>query len=124
MSLRDFLNELEKDGRIIHIKDEVDPKLKAARILKENDGCIVMFDKVRNSGYKVVAGVCSSRENFARAMGIKKEDLLFKIAEVIKKPTKPEVVSKGACQEVVENNVDLSKIPILTHASNQICKDG
>jgi len=120
VSLRNFLDGLEKEGRIIHVKEETDPKLSAAKILKENDGCVVMFDKVKGSEYKAVAGVCSSRENFAKAMGIKKEDLLFKIAEVIKKPSKPKVVEKGACQEVVEKDVDLSKIPVFTHASKDL----
>ncbi|MCX6695138.1 MAG: UbiD family decarboxylase [Candidatus Altiarchaeota archaeon] len=120
MSLRDFLSELEKEGKIVHVKNEVNPKLEAARILKENDGKVVMFDKVAGSDYKVVAGVCGSRDSFAKAMGIKKEDLLFKIAEVIKKPTKPQVVEKAACHEVVEKEVDLSKIPVLTHASKDL----
>jgi 2,5-furandicarboxylate decarboxylase 1 len=120
MSMRDFIASLDKEKKLIKVKEETDPRLEAAKYLKENDGKTVLFEKVKGSDYKVVAGVCGSRDNFAKAMGIDKKDLLFKIAEVIKKPTKPEVVEKGACQEVVEKDVDLSKIPILTHASKDL----
>jgi len=120
MSLREFLDELEREGKVTHVTQEVNPRLEAARMLRENDGSVVMFDRVKGSDYKVVAGVCSSRENFAKAMGIKKEELLFKIAEVIKNPTKPAVAQTAPCQEVVEKEVDLSKIPVLTHASKDL----
>jgi 2,5-furandicarboxylate decarboxylase 1 len=120
VSLRDFIASLEKEGGLVRVKGETDPRLEAAKVLKEKDGQTVMFEKVKGSDYRIVAGVCGSRANFAKAMGIRKEDLLFKIAEVIKKPSKPEVVSKGACQEVVEKDVDLSRIPVLTHASRDL----
>jgi len=120
VSMRDFIDALDREGRLVRIKNEVDPRLEVAKILKEKDGQTVLFEKVKGSDYKVVAGLCGSRDNFARALGIKKENLISKIAEVIKKPTKPEIVSKGACQEVVEKEVDLSKIPILTHASKDM----
>ncbi len=120
MSMRDFISELEKAGDLVRIKKEVDPRLEAARILAVNDGKAVLFEKVKGSKYRVAAGLCGSRENFARSMGIKKEEIIFKIAEAIEKPSKPEVASKGACQEVVEKEVDLSRIPILTHASKDL----
>lgn len=120
MGLRDFLDELEKDGELTHIEEEVDPRLEAAGVIKKHPTDTVLFENVEGSDYKVVVGVCARRENFARAMGIKKEELLLKIAEVIDKPTEPEVAKKGACQEVVEKDPDLSTIPILTHASKDL----
>ncbi len=120
MSLRDFIQQLDKEKNLLRIPKEVDPKLEAARIIKKHDGCAILFEKVKNSEYKIVAGLCSSRENFAKSMGIKKEQLIFKIADAIEKPSKPKIVKTGPCQEVVEKNVDLSKIPILTHASNDL----
>lgn len=117
MIFRDFVDGLDREGLLVKIDREVDPNLEAARVIKEHDGQAILFEKVKGSDYKVVAGVCSSRENFARAMGIRKDDLLFKIAEAIKNPSDPTVVERGVCHEVVEEEVDLSKIPILTHAS-------
>ena len=120
MSMRDFMENLDKAGEVIPITDEVDPNLAAAKIMAEYDGRVVLFENVKGSDYKMVSGVCSSRDLFAKAMGISKEELLFKIAEVIDNPTEPEVVSKGACQEVVEKTVDLAKIPIPTYTSQDM----
>jgi len=117
MGLRQFIDELEKEGKLIHISKEVNPNLEIAGILKENDGKTILFEKVRGSKYKVVAGICSSRENYAKDIGCNKDELLFKISNAIEKPTEPEVVTKGPCQEVVEKDVDLSQLPILTHTS-------
>ncbi len=110
MSLREFLNEIEA----VKIRDKVDPYLEIARILNENDGKVVIFENVENSEFKVVGGICSSRDNFAKALGVKKGGLLKTIGDAIKKPEKPEIVKKGVCQEVIAENVDLSKLPILT----------
>lgn len=119
-SLRDFLKILEKDGEIKTIKKEVNPYLEAARILKENDGRTVLFEKVRGTPYKVVGGVCGLRQNFAKAFGIDAgASLLEYIAGAIDDPKEPAKASKGACQEVVEKEVDLGKIPILTHTSRE-----
>ncbi|MBD3388072.1 MAG: UbiD family decarboxylase [Candidatus Altiarchaeales archaeon] len=120
MSLRDFIGELEREEKVIHVTDEVDPKLEAAKIIKQHPKDTILFEKVKGSEYRVVAGVCASRDNFARAMGIERDELLFKISEVIDKPTEPKRVEKGVCQEVVEKEADLSRIPILTHASNDL----
>ncbi len=120
MSLREFIRELEGEKKVLHITEEVDPYLEAAGIIKKHPSETIMFDKVRGSDYKVIAGVCATRDNFAKAMDIDKKDLLFKISEVIDNPTEPEVVVSGACQEVVEKDVDLSKIPVLTHSSGDL----
>jgi UbiD family decarboxylase len=120
MSLRKFIEVLDKEGKLVKIEKEVDPHLEMARILKEKDGQTVLFEKVKNSKYKVVAGVCSSRDNFAEAIGCGKDDLIPKIADAIAKPSKPKVVEKAACQEEVLKDVDLSRIPILTHATTDL----
>ncbi len=120
VSLRGFLEELEKSKKLLKFKKPVDPNLEIARILKENDGKVVLFENVKNSKYRVVGGVCSSRENFALALGVKKDELLLKISDAINNPKEPEIVEKGACQEVVEEDIDLSEIPILTHSSGDM----
>jgi len=120
MSLRDFVENLDKEGKLVKIEKEVNPYLEMARILKEKDGQTVLFEKVKNSKYKVVAGVCSSRDNFAKAIGCGKDDLIPRIADAIANPSKPKIVQKAVCQEEVIKDVDLSKIPILTHATTDL----
>ncbi len=120
MGLRDFIGVLEGQGKLEHVTEQVNPHLEAARLIKERPESTLLFEKIKGSEYRVVAGVCATRDNFAKAMGIRRDELLFKISEVIKNPTKPEIVKKGPCQEVVEKTVDLGKIPILTHASKDL----
>jgi 2,5-furandicarboxylate decarboxylase 1 len=116
MSLREFLNGIEA----VRIEREADPYLEIARILDENNGRVVIFEKVKNSEFGVVGGVCSFRGNFARAMGVGERELLKTISDAINEPTEPDMVKKGACQEIVEKDVGLSKLPILTHTSGDM----
>lgn len=119
-SMRDFLGLLKKDGELETVKKPVDTYLEAACILNANDGKTMLFEKVKGSDYKLVGGVCGSRGNFAKAFGIEEgANLLEYIAGAIDDPKEPAHASKGACQEVVENDADLEKLPILTHASRE-----
>jgi UbiD family decarboxylase len=51
----------------------------------------------------------------ADSLGISKERILFTLAGAIKDRKEPIVVDKGECQEVVERDVDLTKLPILKY---------
>lgn len=116
MSLREFLNEIKP----LIINEEVDPYLEVANILHEHEDCVVLFKRVKGSKYSIAGNVCSSRENFARAMRVERNNLLKKISEAMEKIGEVDVVGKGACQEVVEEGVDLSKIPIPTYTSKDM----
>ena len=120
MSLRDFLDLMESEGKLKRIKDEKTPYLEIAGIIKKHPTETILFEKVKDSGYRVVVGVCAKRENFAKAMGIDKGDLLFKISEVIDNPKEPKIVKEAPCQQIVEDEVDLEKIPILTHSTTDL----
>lgn len=121
MSLRDFLTELDNEGKLIKIKKESSPYLEIPKILSENDGKTVLFEKVSGYEYKVVGGVCGSRNNFNKAFKVNgKEELLKYVASAIDNPTKPKEIKNPPCQEVIEKEVDLNKIPILTHSSKEM----
>jgi len=116
MGLREFLAEV----KVEKIFNEVDPKLEIAGILNENSDKVFLFEKIKNSPYKVVGGVCSSRENFARALGVEREELIHRISDAISNPTKPKIANNAPCQEVVEEEVNLSNLPILTHTDKDM----
>ena len=120
MSLRDFLLKLDKEGKLVKINDGVSSDYEIAQILNRFDGQVVLFENVKNTDYQVVGGLCSSRETIADALNIKENEIVRKLAEVSKNLTEPEIVAQGECQEVVETEVDLTKIPILRHLK----KDG
>jgi UbiD family decarboxylase len=117
MSFRSFIEQLEKEGKLIVVNKEVDPKHEISAILKKAEGKAVKFSNVKGHEMGIVGGVGSSRELIAKALGLEQKDLLFKMAEAIQNPKKPAVIENPPCQEVVikGEDVDLTKIPMLTH---------
>ncbi|HDH09446.1 MAG TPA: hypothetical protein ENF84_00740, partial [Chloroflexi bacterium] len=115
MSLRAFLEKAHQHGYLVIIDREVDPHLEMARIINALGGRPVLFTNVRGSDYRVVAGVCSARKYFALALDIEEAQLLPTLIEALTNPVEPEVVASAPRQEVVEREVDLDKLPNLTH---------
>ncbi len=115
MSFRDFLERLNKENKLIRINKEVSPEYDAASIMSELDGNAVYFEKIAGSRMPVAGGFSSSRELIAKSLGIKREQLLFTLANAIKNRKQPEIVEKGECQEIIEKDVDLTRLPIFKY---------
>lgn len=113
--MREFLADLERTNEVAHVRREVSPVYEIAAVMKKLDGKPVVFEKPKGSQYRVAAGVCGDRATLARALGIGQDELLGRVIESIEDPKPFRVVDEGPCQEVVEGEVDLRKIPILTH---------
>ncbi|MBE0512155.1 UbiD family decarboxylase [Candidatus Bathyarchaeota archaeon] len=120
MGFRSFLEQLDRDGGLLRIRKEVSTEYEMAGIIDALGEKPVFFEKVRESSIPVVAGLVSSKELIARALNIKKEQLLHKLSTAIENPLPPDVVEKGECQEIVEKDVDLTKLPIMRYTE----KDG
>jgi UbiD family decarboxylase len=114
MNLRDFLNQLDKENKLIKIKKEVSTEFEIANILATLDGKAVKFENVRNSAFPVIGNVASSRDLIASALGIKKEQLLERLNWSFDNLKEPEIVDEGPCQEI-EESVDLTKLPLLRY---------
>jgi 2,5-furandicarboxylate decarboxylase 1 len=120
LDFRSFLEQLDKDGELVRIRKEVSTEYEMAGIIDALSEKPVFFEKVKESNIPVLSGVVSSRELIARALNIKKEQLLHKLSNAIENPVRPDVVEKGECQEIVEKDVDLTKLPIMRYTE----KDG
>ncbi len=120
MGFRSFLEQLDKNGELIRIEKEVSTEYEMAGIIDALGEKPVFFEKVKESSIPVVGGLVSSKELVARALNIKKEQLLHELSNAIEKPVRPDVVEKGECQEIVEKDVDLTKLPIMRYTE----KDG
>jgi UbiD family decarboxylase len=119
--MRNFLAELDKTGDLAHVRREVSTRYELAAVASKLDGRPLVFEKVRESkDYQVATGVCGTRATLARALNIGQDKLLPRILESIENPRPFRVVDRAPCQEVVDDEVDLYKIPILTHCE----KDG
>ncbi len=140
-NLKHFIDTLDKAGELIRIKTYVDPKLEIAEITDRvskspNGGKALLFE---NTGYDfpVLINSMGSYKRMCMALGVQelddvaneiealvkllskpKEGLLDKLAMLPKlgqfASWMPKVVSgKGACQEVVMADPDLTKIPVM-----------
>jgi 2,5-furandicarboxylate decarboxylase 1 len=115
MSLRQFLQKMEKRKEILHLKDEVSTRFEIPFVMKslENQGSVLMFEHVRDYETKVVANVCGTRKRICTALNVDSDGLYRRLTEAWRSPRKPKIVGDGVVKEIVEN--DLSKIPVLTH---------
>ena len=120
MGLRNFIEALEKTGELTKIAKTVSTEYEMAGIISALGEKPVYFENVKESAYPVVAGLVSSKDLIAQSLDIDKDQLLPKLLAAIEHPAPPKVVEKGACQEVVETNVDLNKLPIMRYTD----KDG
>jgi 2,5-furandicarboxylate decarboxylase 1 len=120
MGLRSFIEELRKNGELTTITKPVSTEYEIAGIINALGEKPVYFEKVKESSYPVVAGLVSSKQLISRALGTNKDNLLPKLLEAIEHPVPPAMVQKAACQEVIESNVDLTKLPIMRYTE----KDG
>lgn len=140
-SLRAFIDKLEQENELVRIKTFVDPELEIAEItdrvsktadrnkalLFENTG--TDFPLLINSmgsykrmcialGVNELDDVASEIENLFKMISSPKNGLIEKLAMLPQlgkfASWMPKVVSgKGACQEVIMSEPDLSKLPIL-----------
>ena len=116
MGFRRFLEQLDRDGELTRIRKEVSTEYELAGIIDALEEKPIFFEKVKQSNIPVVAGLVSSKELVAKALNIEMEQLLHKLSNAIKKPfPSPDIVSQGECQQIVEKDVDLTKLPIMKY---------
>ena len=141
--LRDFIQQLEKQGELKRIKAEVDPYLEMTvicdRVLKQG-GPALLFENPKGSNIAVLANLFGTPKRVAMGMGAKDISELRGIGELLaylKEPEPPKgmkdaleklpvfkqvlnmapkLVSSAPCQEVIRvgAEVDLSVYPIQT----------
>ena len=120
MGFRKFIETLDESGELTKIRVEVSTECELAGVISALGEKPVCFEKVKESIYPVVAGLVSSKELIARSLGIKKNQLLLKLSSAIEHPAAPELATAGECQQVVETDIDLTKLPIMHYTE----KDG
>lgn len=136
--LREFIRALEKNNELKRIPFEVDPKLEitefADRAVK-GGGPALLFENVKGSKYPVLVNSFASMKRMEIALQVGSVDEVAKrISEYLEMRMPegllnklrmlpklaemgaffPKIVSRGACQEVVNHEPKLSEIPVLT----------
>ena len=117
MSLRGFLKQMEKEKEVLHVKDPLSTRFEISHLIRnfDNEGPILSFDKVKDSGVNVVANVCGTRKRLCAALNVGQDGLYRRLLWAWRSPKKPKIVKDGSVKECSEKKVNLLKFPILTH---------
>jgi 4-hydroxy-3-polyprenylbenzoate decarboxylase len=137
--LQEFIQVLESKGELIRIKTQVDPELEITEIsdrVSKKYGPALLFENVKGSEMPVLINAFGSRERMALSLGVENlDDIAQEIVEFIQiadnVPSSmldkvkilprlaqlasfmPKTVKNGVCQEVVDYQPSLDKLPIL-----------
>ncbi|QHA00987.1 UbiD family decarboxylase [Dehalobacter restrictus] len=120
--LRDFLKQLERDGEVKHVTEEVKRAYEISTLVmeleKEHRYPVMVFDKVENSAFPVVTSILSTRERFGKGLGVEASKVSETYAERIKKRIEEvKVINNPPFAEhcITGDDIDLYKLPIPTH---------
>ena len=120
MTFRDYINKLDNDKILRKIDIEVSKSLEISGILKEMEPAPVIFNKIKESNFRVVGNLFCTKDVIASYFGVSPADLIQLLSKAIIERSEPELVTNAPCQDVIEPTVDLDKLPILFHCE----KDG
>ncbi len=120
MGFRDYIKKIDDNGLLRKVDVEVSKRLEISGILKEIEPTPVMFNNIKESEFRLVGNTFCTKNVIASYFGVTPADLIPMLSKAISKRSEPEIISNAPCQEVIEANVDLDKIPILFHCE----KDG
>ncbi len=139
--LRDWIALLEREGELHRITAEVDPHLEITeivdRLVKSGGGPALLFENPKGSEHPLLINQFGTERRMAMAFGAPSLDAVAeKLADVLEMQppqglrekvqglkklksiadSRPKVVSKGVCQEIVltGDEVDITRLPIQT----------
>jgi 2,5-furandicarboxylate decarboxylase 1 len=115
MSLRSYLQRLRERGLLIEVETPISKHYEIAGVLKQLEPQPVLFKQVCESEFPVIGNLFCSKAVFADYFGVTARDLIPLLSEAIDHRSPPQVVHAAACQEVVDLNADLDRLPILRH---------
>jgi len=119
---REYLEVLERAGKLHRIQKTVDPGWEIAAVARVVFQKIpapkrpaLFFEQVEGYSIPVVGGVLgASREIYALALETTVDGIADKWTEAQSRPIRPEIVAKGPCQEnvLIGEEVDIFQFPI------------
>ena len=115
MSFRRFLEKMEKQGEVLHIRDRVSPRFEIPLIIQAfSNGPILLFENVEGYNAKVAANVCGTRSRICSALEVHPDELYTRLSQSLRAPVPPEIVEDAPVMEI-QKKPRLSEIPVLLH---------
>lgn len=115
MPLREYLHKLEEQGELIRVRAPISKTFEIAGVLKQMEPQPVLFEHVKESAFPVAGNLFCSKAAFAGYFGIPVAGIIPFLTDAIRDRRPPEVVETAPCQEVVDLDPDLDRLPILFH---------
>jgi 4-hydroxy-3-polyprenylbenzoate decarboxylase len=139
-NLQDFIAALEKEGELVRIKEFVDPKLIITEItdrISKQYGPALLFENT-GTEFPLLINSMGNYKRMCMALGVNNMDeITHEIESMFKMITGPKdsimdklkmipklgqisswmpktISGRGACQEVIQNEPDITKFPVLT----------
>jgi 2,5-furandicarboxylate decarboxylase 1 len=112
MNLKEFVDLLEKKGKLKRITKEVDPIYEVAALMDEAGDNPLYLENVKGSLLPCITNICSSRELVALALECTPNEIISKISNAINNLKEPKIKQ---VQEYKEIEASLENLPILTH---------
>ncbi len=101
------------DNNIIEITDELSDEFEVAKVLRQYPKDTVIVKNVKGFDMPVISGICNTREKIAKSINCEVSEITQKIIDAMEKPLKVDKFTDFS--EYETSDVDLNKIPILTH---------
>ncbi|WP_407423481.1 UbiD family decarboxylase [Methanobrevibacter sp.] len=102
-----------KDENIIEITDELSSEYEVSKVLRQYPKDTLIIKNVKGHDIPIITGICNTREKIARSINCEVSEITEKIIEAMEKPVKVDKFTDFSEYDTLD--IDLDKIPILTH---------
>ena len=112
--LRGYISQIKKINELKTVKIPVSTKFEIAGITSKVDSShAVLFEKIKESNFRLVSNLVGTRKRFGIAIGGTEFNIHEKVISAIKKAKKPKIISSGKFMENKSKNI--LSMPIVTH---------
>ncbi len=112
--LRSYISQIKKIKELKTVKSPVSTKFEIAGITAKVDSShAVMFEKIKESNFRLISNLVGTRKRFGIAVGGNESNIHEKVISAIKKAKKPKIISSGKFMENKSKNI--LSMPIITH---------
>ncbi|MDH5432077.1 MAG: UbiD family decarboxylase [Nitrosopumilus sp.] len=112
--LRSYISQIKKINKLKTVKNTVSTKFEIAGVTAKVDGShAVLFEKIKESDFRLIANLVGTRKRFGIAVGGTESNIHEKVISAIKKAKKPKIIPSGKFMENKSKN--LFSMPIVTH---------
>ena len=102
-----------EDENIVEITDELSAEFEVSKVLRQYPKDTIVIRNVKGYDIPIVTGICNTREKIAKSINCEVSEITEKIIDAMEKPIKVDKFTDFSEYDTL--NIDLDKIPILTH---------